>query len=37
VLQTDWGHFGVMGMDGTFLGQVDAALGKLLKEEAVLF
>jgi homoserine O-acetyltransferase len=30
VLQTDWGHIGVMGMDPAFLVQVDAALHDLL-------
>jgi homoserine O-acetyltransferase len=30
VLNTDWGHLGVMGMDPGYLGQVDAALRELL-------
>ncbi len=33
VLQTDWGHLGVMGMDAAFLGQVDGALGEILRLE----
>jgi homoserine O-acetyltransferase len=30
VMETAWGHFGVMGMDPSYLGQVDAALNELL-------
>jgi homoserine O-acetyltransferase len=30
VMDTAWGHFGVMGMDPAYLGQVDAALTALL-------
>ena len=33
VLNTDWGHIGVMGMDPGYLGQVDAALTELLEEK----
>ena len=32
VLETDWGHIGVMGMDPGYLRQVDEALMELLRE-----
>jgi homoserine O-acetyltransferase len=32
LLETYWGHIGVMGMDPGYLQQVDAALVELLKE-----